>query len=168
MKTLHTLELCIQNELSSKLIPPLYIELFMSAENDIHHLLKQTEIYIEELNHIKNPSHCPELASLIIEKQPFPKSVNQNKPLKDGVVVHLITGACVTYRALSPVVGSILIDFQARSKQQIIVQNNITEINNNKAIFNVCIILTSYYIQYMLTQLIIGFTISIWYKKTCY
>lgn len=137
MNVLRGLGSYIENEFSSRLLSPDTIEIFQSTKDEIHYLLKQTEIYLEEVNHIRNPSLRPELVSLIIEKQPFPKSVNQNKPLKDSVILQLITGSCVTYRTLGPVVGSILIEYQARSKQQITIQNNIAEINSDKVIFNV-------------------------------
>lgn len=136
MNNLQNLVIFIQNEECSKFLEAAILEVYSSSENEIHYMIKEAEIYIKELNHIKNPSYYPELVSLVIEKQPFPKSVKQNKPLKESIIVKLITGSCTTYRTLGPMTGSIIMDFQTRSKQQITVSNNISEVNNDRATFD--------------------------------
>lgn len=122
----------------NSVLRPADISLLVALESRLNVIEKQSEMYIQELEHIKDPSSRRDLVCLIIESQPFPKSVKQNKPLKESLTLKLLTGVMTQCIPLSSVNASVITEFSSRSKNPITVANNTASVsNNNQVVFNV-------------------------------
>lgn len=128
----------LQNEKKTKILRCADIHLTSCVENELEFLMKQTEMYIKEIEHLNNPNAVVDLACLIIENQPFPKSVKQNKPIKESITLKLITGALTQCTPISNVSACVIAEMSSKRKNPIIVSNNTAELKDNVAIFSVC------------------------------
>lgn len=79
-------------------------------------------------------------AALVIAKQPFPKSVRQNKLIESGVSVRLLTGTLQNVWPCGAVMAEIVSDFSTKSKKNpLVVNNNVKELEDGVANFQVSI-----------------------------
>lgn len=108
-------------------------------ESEILLIQAKINVLINEIKYINNPEYVKNMAYLVISSQPFPKSVKQNKPLKEDIIVSLITSSSYTCKPLGEVKAEVSPNlFQQKTKTQSFIKNNTAKIVSNKAIFNVC------------------------------
>lgn len=116
--------------------------------------LKQVELYELELQNFSGGNAKFQLptnrvaAALLITKQPFPKSVKQNKPVESGgVTVRLLTGALSqnAWNSGTLIKAEVCSDYSAKPKKNpMTVKNNVKELENGSAIFNVLLLSSSF------------------------
>lgn len=127
----------LKRNFTTQYLMPQDIELTSSIENTIVYIQYKINMIINEIKHVQNPEGNQELpACLNITSQPFPKSAKQNKPLKEGIVVNLITGSSYICKPLSDVKADVITNFQSKSKDQSLIKNNTATMSNNEAVFN--------------------------------
>lgn len=131
----------VLNTLTSKFIlEPVDISRVNVLQNELSIELQQLEMYERELKVAAHPDNVTREqipATLVIIKQPFPRSVKQNKPMEDGVTLRLLTGVYYKVCATGLVRADVITDYTTRSKKNpTTVQNNLKPIQNNVAVFN--------------------------------
>mmetsp|Transcript_16692 Transcript_16692/g.23195 ORF Transcript_16692/g.23195 Transcript_16692/m.23195 type:complete len:592 (-) Transcript_16692:663-2438(-) len=88
----------------------------LQAQSQLAILIKQLELYIQELYSLKSDSFLPSFA-LVILSQPFPDSVKQNKSIDEPVTVKLLTGAKFDSRPNSASVRAEIINVNSKNKK---------------------------------------------------
>lgn len=69
---------------------------------EMHICRVQLELYMNEINHLLNPSEAWKCTELVLEEHPFPISLKQKENVP-RVVVRLLTGACTNIASISVV-----------------------------------------------------------------
>lgn len=136
LSILNEIQAFLKQNISNRLLTPQDFDLTWILEDEILSIQCKTNVLINEINHINNPNHVYDLAYLIISKQPFPKSVKQNKPLKEDIVVELITASTCICNILGDTKAEVMSNFQTKNKTQSMAQNNRSKMVDNKAVFN--------------------------------
>uniref|UniRef100_A0A6B2KZR9 Signal transducer and activator of transcription n=1 Tax=Arcella intermedia TaxID=1963864 RepID=A0A6B2KZR9_9EUKA len=112
------------------------LELF---EFELQQYLQSNAINLGSLQRIVSSQHRIG-ASLVITKHPFPKSVQQHKPLESGITVKILTGANQSVWPCSPVKAEISYDQRTVSKKNStptqFKENNEKEMVDGSATFN--------------------------------
>lgn len=146
----------------TQILSPSNIEMISSIEDELVSTKMQVNMYVEELNFLLNPDIEPMCACLVIERQPFPKSVHQNKPLKDPIVVKILTGISTETYAIGNMEASVEAGFITKSTNQY-VSNNEAVVDDGTALFYVSYI---YIFMCAYTNGTLEYIVSQRYSKT--
>lgn len=139
LKELEDIQALLIDINSTQFLFPQDIELTWMLENQINLIQARINVLINEIKYINDPKYVENMAYLVISSQPFPKSVKQNKPLKEDIIISLISSSSYTCKPIGDVCAEVLSNInQKKSKNQSLIQNNTAKMISNKAIFNVC------------------------------